>query len=391
VVCGACLTWLPAVARRGVVAGGDEGGGLVRLLPPPRRRKREEAAADCMGKQFDGPRIVPGTKRPVYISPSSQQPKTEESEKSSPISSMSGRSATRSGPRASSPEETCLSNDKNARHSTVLVRRGDTRRADMSCVPDGPFGMFPNCDNLGGALFLNAVYGYALLQSAKSISDGKLFRDTDIARHVLDSREEGSNCVSVNVAPPHGLAARAGDVSTPLGPARYSSPLQRWSLYSRRGSKCVTYSIVSFPLPGSAPGQRIAAGGAEPGPGRRTAAAYSWRGAGRRGDHRVGAGREQGRAWQKLLKMSFNFTLVSCWHHLTWRATSGRPKSKEEAQAQVAVGMGTLAGSTVMLLTIAWAGSLWVGSKPELQCVPLPYPTSNNPQILLAQIMLAAS
>eukprot|EP00959_Pyramimonas_sp_CCMP1952_P093157 1950082-Pyramimonas_sp.AAC.2 len=28
---------------------------------------------------------------------------------------------------------------------------------------------------------------------------------------------------------------------------------------------------------------------------------------------------------------------------------------------QVAVGMGTLAGSTIMLLTIAWSGSLWLG------------------------------
>lgn len=29
--------------------------------------------------------------------------------------------------------------------------------------------------------------------------------------------------------------------------------------------------------------------------------------------------------------------------------------------AQVSIGMGTLAGSTVMLLTIAWGGSLLVG------------------------------
>jgi len=33
----------------------------------------------------------------------------------------------------------------------------------------------------------------------------------------------------------------------------------------------------------------------------------------------------------------------------------------EEAQEEVAVGLGVLAGSTVMLLTIAWAGSLWAG------------------------------
>ena len=40
---------------------------------------------------------------------------------------------------------------------------------------------------------------------------------------------------------------------------------------------------------------------------------------------------------------------------------SGLGASKEAAQEQVSVGMGTLAGSTVMLLTIAWGGSLWVG------------------------------
>jgi Ca2+/Na+ antiporter len=40
---------------------------------------------------------------------------------------------------------------------------------------------------------------------------------------------------------------------------------------------------------------------------------------------------------------------------------SGLGASREEAQEQVSVGMGTLAGSTVMLLTIAWGGSLWVG------------------------------
>ncbi|XP_065062222.1 uncharacterized protein LOC135689048 [Rhopilema esculentum] len=35
--------------------------------------------------------------------------------------------------------------------------------------------------------------------------------------------------------------------------------------------------------------------------------------------------------------------------------------NKEEAQQKLAVGMGTLAGSTIMLLTIAWAGSLMIG------------------------------
>lgn len=40
---------------------------------------------------------------------------------------------------------------------------------------------------------------------------------------------------------------------------------------------------------------------------------------------------------------------------------SGLGGSVEEAQSQVAIGMGTLAGSTIMLLTIAWGGSLILG------------------------------
>jgi len=40
---------------------------------------------------------------------------------------------------------------------------------------------------------------------------------------------------------------------------------------------------------------------------------------------------------------------------------SGLGGSREEAQEQVAVGMGALAGSTIMLLTIAWGGSLLLG------------------------------
>mmetsp|Transcript_28465 Transcript_28465/g.54291 ORF Transcript_28465/g.54291 Transcript_28465/m.54291 type:complete len:537 (+) Transcript_28465:137-1747(+) len=42
-------------------------------------------------------------------------------------------------------------------------------------------------------------------------------------------------------------------------------------------------------------------------------------------------------------------------------AMSGLGGTVAEAQEQVAVGMGTLAGSTIMLLTIAWAGSLTLG------------------------------
>eukprot|EP00296_Roombia_truncata_P007649 JP446095.1.p1 GENE.JP446095.1~~JP446095.1.p1 ORF type:complete len:533 (-),score=206.33 JP446095.1:53-1651(-) len=40
---------------------------------------------------------------------------------------------------------------------------------------------------------------------------------------------------------------------------------------------------------------------------------------------------------------------------------SGIGGSLAQAQEQVTVGVGTLAGSTIMLLTIAWAGSVWVG------------------------------
>mmetsp|Transcript_20031 Transcript_20031/g.47705 ORF Transcript_20031/g.47705 Transcript_20031/m.47705 type:complete len:548 (+) Transcript_20031:15-1658(+) len=40
---------------------------------------------------------------------------------------------------------------------------------------------------------------------------------------------------------------------------------------------------------------------------------------------------------------------------------SGLGGSIEQAKEQIAVGIGTLAGSTIMLLSIAWGGSLWLG------------------------------
>ncbi|EKX52502.1 hypothetical protein GUITHDRAFT_159252 [Guillardia theta CCMP2712] len=40
---------------------------------------------------------------------------------------------------------------------------------------------------------------------------------------------------------------------------------------------------------------------------------------------------------------------------------SGLGGTREQAKEQVSVGIGTLAGSTIMLLSIAWGGSLWVG------------------------------
>jgi len=40
---------------------------------------------------------------------------------------------------------------------------------------------------------------------------------------------------------------------------------------------------------------------------------------------------------------------------------SGALGPRDQAQEQLSVGMGTLAGSTIMLLTVPWAASLWVG------------------------------
>lgn len=57
---------------------------------------------------------------------------------------------------------------------------------------------------------------------------------------------------------------------------------------------------------------------------------------------------------------------------------SGMGGTKEEAQTQIDVGMGTLAGSTIMLLTIPWLGSLILGrvdiingQGKDQQCSPL--------------------
>lgn len=113
-----------------------------------------------------------------------------------------------------------------------------------TCVAEGPFGLFPNCDNLGASLFLNFVYGFALLQAANLISDG-----SELLLEILSPGLVGG---------------------------------------------------LLLPILGAVPDAAVI-------------------------------------------------------------VASGLGASKEEAQEQVSVGMGTLAGSTVMLLTIAWAGSLWVG------------------------------
>ena len=41
-----------------------------------------------------------------------------------------------------------------------------------TCTTSGPFGVFPDCEGLGASVFLNLVYGYALLTAAGFISDG---------------------------------------------------------------------------------------------------------------------------------------------------------------------------------------------------------------------------
>eukprot|EP00227_Mantoniella_beaufortii_P014562 CAMPEP_0197577120 /NCGR_PEP_ID=MMETSP1326-20131121/1869_1 /TAXON_ID=1155430 /ORGANISM="Genus nov. species nov., Strain RCC2288" /LENGTH=567 /DNA_ID=CAMNT_0043140137 /DNA_START=36 /DNA_END=1739 /DNA_ORIENTATION=- len=113
-----------------------------------------------------------------------------------------------------------------------------------SCTLEGPFGMFPNCDTVAASLFLNAVYGFMLLQAANLISDG-----SELLLEILSPGLVGG---------------------------------------------------LLLPILGAVPDAAVI-------------------------------------------------------------VASGLGASKEDAQEQVAIGMGTLAGSTVMLLTIAWSGSLWVG------------------------------
>lgn len=113
-----------------------------------------------------------------------------------------------------------------------------------TCVAEGPFGAFPNCEGLAASLFLNIVYGYGLLQAAQLISDG-----SELLLEILSPGLVGG---------------------------------------------------LLLPVLGAVPDAAVI-------------------------------------------------------------VASGLGASKEAAQEQVSVGMGTLAGSTVMLLTIAWGGSLWVG------------------------------
>ena len=113
-----------------------------------------------------------------------------------------------------------------------------------TCTTSGPFGVFPDCEGLGASVFLNCVYGYALLTAAGFISDG-----SELLLEILSPGLVGG---------------------------------------------------LLLPILGAVPDAAVI-------------------------------------------------------------IASGLGASKEDAQEQVSVGMGTLAGSTVMLLTIAWGGSLIVG------------------------------
>ena len=123
----------------------------------------------------------------------------------------------------------------NIRHDSTM---GDT------CTTSGPFGVFPDCEGLGASVFLNLVYGYALLTAAGFISDG-----SELLLEILSPGLVGG---------------------------------------------------LLLPILGAVPDAAVI-------------------------------------------------------------IASGLGASKEDAQEQVSVGMGTLAGSTVMLLTIAWGGSLILG------------------------------
>ena len=113
-----------------------------------------------------------------------------------------------------------------------------------TCTTSGPFGVFPDCEGLAASVFLNCVYGYALLTAAGFISDG-----SELLLEILSPGLVGG---------------------------------------------------LLLPILGAVPDAAVI-------------------------------------------------------------IASGLGASKEDAQEQVSVGMGTLAGSTVMLLTIAWGGSLIVG------------------------------
>lgn len=58
--------------------------------------------------------------------------------------------------------------------------------------------------------------------------------------------------------------------------------------------------------------------------------------------------------------MCARFSLL-CSHNDFYVVPAGLGGDKNEIQKEVSVGMGTLAGSTVMLLTIAWGGSVLLG------------------------------
>lgn len=59
--------------------------------------------------------------------------------------------------------------------------------------------------------------------------------------------------------------------------------------------------------------------------------------------------------------MTIHVRLSNLITRIFWFSVSGLSGSKETAQSQVSVGMGLLAGSTVMLLTVIWGTCIVVG------------------------------
>lgn len=56
-----------------------------------------------------------------------------------------------------------------------------------------------------------------------------------------------------------------------------------------------------------------------------------------------------------------------------WNAASGLGATQADAQEEVLVGMGLVAGSSVMLLTVLWGACLIVG-----RCDLVPHPTNGT-------------
>ena len=64
---------------------------------------------------------------------------------------------------------------------------------------------------------------------------------------------------------------------------------------------------------------------------------------------------------RRLLVMNHELAVSAFRWSLTRHETHAAPDFEPMLAAQVSVGIGTLAGSTIMLLTVAWGGSLLAG------------------------------